>query len=449
MPSPSVLPSDARDGSADEPSRWPRYARWTAIIVGIALLLLLGFAGALWWLAEQRMDRQAVDALGGDKPAEASETIEELNVLIVGSDSREGLTDEQIRELKLGEFEGKQADTILLVQLRPDDEVANVVSIPRDLRIETTDGREMRINSALARGGADLMVRAIETLAGVAVDHYVEVSIPGFLASVEALGSVEICLDDPLQDRHSGADFSAGCHDMDPEESLSFVRSRAGPRGDFERIERQQTFMAAVLHELTSARILTNPPRLVRLVDHLGRHVTTDEGLSIRDMRRIARELSGVEDGTVRKVAMPAYADSREDVDYVSAYEPGSQALFRQLRQGQPVGDRGEPDERLEVSLGVWTAGLPGAAERVESTLYYAGFEPEILGRGPVEQAHRTVVHAVGEDREPAEWIASVLGAEVKRLGPDHEVPEGTDVIVVVGRDAQEDLPTMNLGTLP
>lgn len=449
----AVDSADATDtgeaADATDASRWPRYLRRGLIILGAAVVVFLILGGALWWYAEQRLDRQAVDGLRGEQPAEASETIEELNVLIVGSDSRDGLTDEQVRELNLGDFEGKQADTILLIQLRPDDEVASVVSIPRDLRIEMTDGREIRINSALGRGGADLMVRAVETLTGVPLDHYIEVSVPGFLASVEALGGVEICLDDALRDRRSGADFSAGCHDMGPQEALSYVRSRAGSRGDFQRIERQQEFMAAVLSELTSARVFANPPRLVRLVDQLAPHVTTDQGLSVRDMRRIAQQLSGVAEGTIRKVAVPAYADSRDGVDFVSAYEPGAAALFRDLRQGRTLPDRGEEEERDEVSLGIWTAGQPGAAERVESTLYYAGFSPQILGRGPVEQGQRTAVHAVGEEREYAEWVAAVLGAEVKRLSDDVDVPAGLDVLVVIGRDADRDAPALNLGAVP
>lgn len=410
-----------------------------AVVGGLALALLVTAAGAtaLWMHADRQIERQTIPAL--ERPAEAGEGLagseQTLNVLVVGTDSRDDFTPQERRELALGDFDGlRQADTILVVQLRPDDESATIVSIPRDLRVED-DGRSFRINAALMRDGPDLLVRAVESLSGVSIDHYVEIPMSGFLEVVDAVGTVEICLDRALRDRRAGADFSAGCHDMGPREALAFVRSRIGGRGDFQRIDRQQTFMLALAEEVASARTFADPRRLVRVVDRVSANLVTDDELGLAEMRRLATELRGLVEGEVETITLPAYADDREGVSYVSTYEPGAHVLFTYLRAGQPPPPRGAPAERGDVSVGLWTTGEERSADKVESTLFFAGYSPWIVGVGPLETPSRTSVVAVEGSDEQATWVAAAVGGTVTAL-PDHiDPPADVDVLVVVGRD--------------
>ncbi len=404
-------------------------------------MLVIGVGSvALWMHAERQIDRQTIPAL--ERPAEASEGVEDaMNVLVVGTDSRDDFTPAERRQLSLGDFDDlHQADTILLVQLRPDDESATVVSIPRDLRVTDPDGRSGRINGALARGGPDLLVRIVESISEVGIDHYVEVPISGFLETVDAVGTIEICLDEPLSDRRAGADFAAGCHDVGPTESLAFVRSRAGARGDFRRIDRQQQFLRALFDEVASARTFADPRRLVRVVDRVSDNLVTDDALGLREMRQLATELRSMLDGELRAITLPAYADERDGVSYVSAYEPGVRELFRHLREGRAPPARGEPEEREEVSVGLWHTGEYGAADRVESTLFFAGYSPWTIGPGALETPRRTSVIAIEGTDEQAEWIAGAIGGEIRPLPTTVDPPEGVDVLVVVGHDASEPL---------
>jgi LCP family protein required for cell wall assembly len=400
--------------------------------VGGLLAILLAIVGALYWYAETRLEREAIPALETEDLA--LDLDESLTFLVIGSDSREGMTDEERRELRVGDFDHEQADTILVVQVHPGDEEASIVSIPRDLLV-TLEGENRRINAALGIGGPDLLVRTVEDLSGVKIDHYVEISLIGFVNVVDAIGTVEICIDEPLRDEKSGADFSAGCHDMDGVDALAYVRSREDPRGDFKRMDRQHNFLSAVMDELTAARTLVDLPRLFRIIDAGAPHVRTDEAIGLQEMRRLAEELRGVVEGEVKTAAVPAFAQDVNGIPVMIAYEPGMDELFSALRDREPIPPRGSLEQRQDTRVGVWTANLPEGAERIHSTLFFTGFEPEGLGAGPIEARASTVVYTI-EDEEAAEWVAATLGAAKRTLPQDIEVPAEIDVLVVVGRDS-------------
>lgn len=431
----STFPSDEPSGGGSP--GWQRGLLWTLAVTAVALVVIAGVGTALWWYAEQRLDREVIPALDrGDDDPEAEIALDgPLTFLVVGSDSRDDLTEEERRDLRLGSFEHEQADTILIVQILPGADRANIVSIPRDLRI-VLDGRSRRINATLDLGGPDLVVRTVEHIAGVSVDHYINVSVMGFVRVVDAIGTVEICLEEPLQDEKSGADFTAGCHDMDGQEALSYVRSREGPRGDFERMERQHTFISAVLSEMTSARTLVDVPRLFRIIDAGAPHVSTDEQLGLRQMRRLAEELRSVVDGEVQTTVLPAFAEQIGDVPFMIAYEPGMREIFAALQRGDTLPPRGGQEEREETRVGLWTANRAVGADRVASTLHFAGFAPAGHGPGPVDPPQQTIVYDVG-DSDAAGWVAGLLGATIHPLPDDVDAPDGVDVLVVVGEDAE------------
>jgi LCP family protein required for cell wall assembly len=431
----STFPSE-QPSSGGSPG-WQRGLLWTLAVAAVALVVIAGVGTALWWYAEQRLDREVIPALDkGDDDAETEFELDApLTFLVVGSDSRDDLTEEERRDLRLGTFEHEQADTILIVQILPGADRANVVSIPRDLRI-IHDGRSRRINAMLDIGGADLVVRTVEHIAGIQVDHYINVSVMGFVKVVDAVGTVEICLDEPLHDEKSGADFTAGCHDMDGAEALSYVRSREGPRGDFERIERQHTFISAVMSEMTSARTLVDVRRLFRIIDAGAPHVTTDEKLGLRQMRRLAEELRGVVDGEVETTVLPAFAEQIGDVPYMIAFEPGAREIFAALRRGDSVPPRGDSEEREETTVGIWTGHHAIGADRVASTLHFAGFAPAGQGPGAVEAGRQSIVFDIG-DSDAAQWVAGLLGAAIHPLPDDVDAPEDVDVLVLVGEDAE------------
>jgi len=248
---------------------------------------------------------------------------------------------------------------------------------------------------------------------------------------------VEICLDEPLVDPKSGADFEAGCQVMSPEEALSYVRSRRGSRGDFDRIERQQTFLKAMLAEMLGRDLLTDVPRLLRVVEEVAGNVSTDEELGVGKMRTLAEDLRGLADGSIPMTFVPGFTQTLDDgKNYVVAYKPGADAMFAAIRDGQVLAPRGDVDARAETRVALFTQGRAGAAGIVEGTLNWAGFRAYPEGRGTMDVGDTTTVYVVPGHEEQAGWVAATLGAPTRPLPSDVVAPEGADVVVAVGDDA-------------
>lgn len=305
-----------------------RQARRLGIGVGVLLTGLLVVAAAVTQMvlsrAEANLTRVPLSEL-----SQAAEITGARFFLVVGSDSRDGLSDEDRSQLPLGEFDGERADVVILVGISPDRQHVSLVSMPRDLLV--LDGERYRKLTDVFNSGADDFIRVIRTNTGVGVNHYAAVSFGGFIEIVRTLGTVEVCLDAPLRDRRSGADFSAGCHDMTAVDALEYVRSRSGSRGDFDRIERQQTFIRAVLGEMVSARVLTNPRQLLGIVENVSRNVTTDSQLRVSTMAGLTDELRTVVGQGFPMTTVPAYPRRINGIEYMAAYGPGARALYAEI----------------------------------------------------------------------------------------------------------------------
>lgn len=383
--------------------------------------------------AETSLTRVPVPEL--DTPVE---TIDARHFLIVGSDARDEVGREDRDELPLGEFEGQRSDVIIYVAISEDRSAVSLVSLPRDLLV-LHDGRYDKITNTFA-GGPDELVRVIRENFGLPINHYVAVSLGGFIEVVRTLGSVQICLDDPLVDPKSGADFTEGCHQMDATESLAYVRSRSGARSDFARIDRQQNFIKSVLAELTEARILANPRRVFQLVEDLSSNLTTDEALGPGQTLALADEMRDVLSAGLPMTTVPAHPRRIDGVDYMVPYGPGARALFDALVAGRPVEDRGTADQRADITVAVYADGRFAGAEIVRSTLAWAGFDTDAAASGPAarDDGEVTTVFTTPDSRRQAEWVAATLGAPLELVGVDVTLPDGVSALVTVGADAQE-----------
>ncbi|MEX2328651.1 MAG: LCP family protein, partial [Nitriliruptoraceae bacterium] len=217
----------------------------------VALAAVVAFATTATMMvqqAEASLTRVPLDQL--DVVTEASNA---RHFLVVGSDSRDGLHDEERSELSLGAFDGQRSDTLIYVALSEDRQSMSLVSLPRDLLVRDEEGRRLKLADAY-ESGPNALIRVIQDNFGLPVNHYASVSLGGFLKVVETLGGVTIDVPAPLRDERSGADFDAGPQHMSAQEALAYIRSRQGVRADFERIDRQQRFLLAVLRDLTDTR---------------------------------------------------------------------------------------------------------------------------------------------------------------------------------------------------
>jgi hypothetical protein len=283
-------------------------------------------------------------------------------------------------------------------------------------------------------------VAVIQQNFGLPINHYAEISLGGFIGAVETLGGVELCLDAPLVDRKSGADFEAGCHDMSPDEALSFVRSRSGSFGDYERIARQQQFLRATLREMIDAQVLTDVPRLFRLVEGVASHVTTDEGLGVAEMRAVAQEMRRVIADGVPMSTVPAFPRTIDNQDFMVAYRPGAEAMFERLREGVPLLDSGDRGDREQAPVALYYGADIPAAENVGSVLRFVGFPVIAAGAASevLDAGTTTTIYQLPGHEQQAEWVASFLGVPIRELPSTVTAPEGAQVMVAVGDDAAE-----------
>jgi LCP family protein required for cell wall assembly len=253
-----------------------------------------------------------------DRPEKTSKA---ENYLVVGSDTREGLTKAQMRELRVGSTAtaaGGRSDTMLLIHISKARDRAYIISLPRDSlvtipeHISSSDKKTLisarpgKLNSAFSYGGAPLLIETIELATSIKIDHYVEVSFAGFAGIVDALGGVEVCTKVDINDPKSHLVLSAGVHTLDGIEALKYVRTRDfDGRGDIGRMQRQQQFMSAVLNKATSSGTLLNPFKLKNFINASLASVTFDSGLDPNDLLTLAKQMKNLSSGNVRTLTVP------------------------------------------------------------------------------------------------------------------------------------------------
>lgn len=418
-----------------------RWVRGTVLaLAGGALLLLLAGVG-LWRYAESRITRLDLPSLGEEAQRDLAVPIEgTLTALVVGIDSRAGLTPEQLQRLGTVDHGAALTDTIILVQVSPAREQVVLVSFPRDLLV-TYQGQRTKINAVHARGGPDGLIATVQDFTGVAIDHYVEVDLAGFLRLTDAIGGVTVCAEERLVDRPAGLDLPAGCHELDGVQAVSYVRARhlsdRFGTGDFGRIARQQYFLRQALDKVTSAGTLLNPIKLKRLIDAVATSLTLDEDLGVGDLYRLASALESLDPADVEMRVVPGYWRS----PYVYAYPEQSEALFQALREGGPLPPVGmtapeavQPgDVRVAIYNGTDVTGLATATAEL---LRDRGFVVTEVGNAPTPTAVTTITYGPGR-RIHAELLAVELpGARLV----EGVVPDGVDVVVTLGADRAEEV---------
>lgn len=227
-----------------------------------------------------------------DRPAQGAGS----TWLIVGSDGREGLTPEQQADLSTGgDLGSSHTDTIMMVHIPRlgSGTPATLVSIPRDSYLPIPDYGSDKVNTAFTVGGPALLVQTVEQATGVRIDHYTEIGFGGFARLVDAVGGVAMCPSEPVSDPLAGIELPAGCQKLDGRTALGFVRSRATPRADLDRMANQREFMSALVHRALSPEVLLNPLRWYPMARAAANTVTVDEGDHIWDLVTLGWTLRG------------------------------------------------------------------------------------------------------------------------------------------------------------
>ena len=287
-------------------SRYPRPVRYIRNIV----LAYLGFYLVLGYHAASSLDK--MPAASNVALADTAGT----NWLLVGSDSREGLTKAERKELRTGKDEGSQrTDTIMIINIDESGK-PTLVSLPRDSYVtipahialdgSAIEDRKNKINTAYGKGGAPLLVETVERNTALHIDHYMEVGFKGIRDITDAVGGVNMCVPADVTDENSGLNLLAGCQELDGKNALAYVRMRyADPMGDLGRIERQQQFLSSVMKKVATPAVLLNPISMWKLVDAGTASVKVGEGDSVIDVGTLARAMRGLSNGNGTLTTVP------------------------------------------------------------------------------------------------------------------------------------------------
>lgn len=270
---------------------------------------------------------------GTERPAAGAGT----TWLLVGSDSREGLTPEQQAELTTGGDLGNgRTDTILVVHIPALGSGAptTMVSIPRDSYVEIPGYGQDKINAAFAEGGAALLAQTVEQATGLRLDHYAEVGFGGFAGLVDALGGVQVCPAEPISDPLAGIELPPGCQTLDGRNALGYVRSRATPRADLDRMIHQREFMSALLRRASSPAVWLNPWRWYSVPHAAVASLTVDDGERVWDLARLGWALHG----STTALTVPIGEFTGNDSGSVVVWDSdAAQQLFDALRTDAPI----------------------------------------------------------------------------------------------------------------
>lgn len=371
-----------------------------------------------------------------------------MNVLAVGTDSREGLSPQELAAIGTEEVSGERADTIILVHILPERPVV-MVSFPRDLKVQVPGRGVSKLNAALAYGGPDLLVETIEDYAGIQIDRYVQVNIAGFLRLVDVAGGVRVCLDEPLVDPYAGAHLPAGCQNLRGPDAAAYVRSRhADPNGDLGRIARQQRFLRAAMEKVVSAGTFSNPVRMKRVIDAAAAALVTDPGFGTPEMARIAWSLRWLDPESIDMRTVPGNERMQNGVFYYVADPEAAEWIFQSLREGAPLPERdtsaGSASRTAAAgALGhaaagavrvaiLNAAGVAGAGAKAKAQLQAADFEVVRVGDLDRFGRRRTILRYAPGAQAKAELVARQFsGAKLEVASDTGDV----DVVVLLGTD--------------
>ena len=319
-----------RRGKPKKKARWGRRVRLGTIAFGL-IAMIATLTTAIWVDSSLRRIPVFVDYT--DRPAATSGT----NWLLVGSDGRGDLSPQQQAELSTGgDLGSSRTDTILLVHIPHlgSAQPATMVSIPRDSYVDIPGYGADKINAAFAEGGAALLAHTVEQATGLRLDHYAEVGFGGFGGIVDALGGVEVCPPEPVADPLAGIDLPAGCQTLDGRNALGYVRSRATPRADLDRMLHQREFMSALLHRAGDPAVWLNPWRWYAAPHAAVAALTVDMDAHVWNLARLGWALRGSPD----TVTVPIGEFTGNDSGSVLIWDTeAATALFDALRSDSAI----------------------------------------------------------------------------------------------------------------
>ncbi|RKS76329.1 LytR family transcriptional attenuator [Actinomadura pelletieri DSM 43383] len=432
--------------------------------MSVFVLLTSGGAWAFQNYVTGLIDEVSVGGLGRGKDAPKGA----MTILVAGVDRRDGLTKEQQKAAKLGHQPGERSDTMMLLHVSRDHDRVSVVNLPRDSyvtipahRSNGAEGpkgarvpsRPGKLTWAYQFGGPDLTVDTIKRATGVSIDHYVEVNFYGFVRMVDALGGVDVCTEQAINDPKSGLKLPPGKSHVDGLQALSFARARYTLTGgsDLGRIDRQQQFMASMMKQALSTKTLSDPVKSTKFLKAALSSLRVDPELA-DDLPKLTDQMKNLSTDKLTFAKVPlanpghnAVLWNSPSTQSVVLWDQGkARDLFNRIRRDQPLDEHTKkpspspttkPEDRLtvppdDISVRVLNAiGTPGLATKAGKQLRGVGFDVTVVP-GVARRGLQTTQIQYGPDAaDKAKTLAAAIpDAKLKKVGG-----LGSKVQVMVG----------------
>ncbi|OBB99295.1 LytR family transcriptional regulator [Mycobacterium sp. 852013-50091_SCH5140682] len=435
-----------------------RLIRALAVTTASAVVLGTGVAWSQIRSFESGINHISSAALGGGGDDGA------IDILLVGMDSRTDahgnpLSEQELETLRAGDDVSTNTDTIILVRIPNNGKSATAISIPRDSYVEAPGWGKMKINGVFGdvkldkmkqlvevqgedpavaepqavEAGREELIKTVANLTGVTVDHYAEIGLLGFALITDALGGVNVCLKNAVDEPLSGADFPAGWQKLNGPQALSFVRQRHDlPRGDLDRVTRQQAVMAALAHDVISGKTLSSPSTLGKLREAVQRSVVMSSGWDVMDFIDQLQKLAA---GNVAFATIPVLQEdgwSDDGMQSVVRVDPTQvhdwvSGLLQDQSEGKTEQVAYSPD-KTTVQV-VNASDINGLAAAVSHVLTTKGFTPGDTGNHQGGTVSGSQVQAAKTDDLGAQAVSKDLGG--LPVTEDASVPPGTVRVVL------------------
>lgn len=329
-------PSQRPPAAPAEPRYRVRKGRVAMLLIG---LLVLGWLAFMIWVPVAAWN--GVSRVDNVPDGERPENTSGYTYLLVGSDSREGLTKAERRKYKTGNAAGDRTDTIMLVHVSESGGKPVMISIPRDSYVPIPGKGTNKINAAYSWGGPKLLTETIENVTGIHVDGYLEIGLGGFADVVDALGGVDICVPRNMKDKLAGIDLKKGCQTLNGGNALGYVRSRyEDPLGDIGRANRQRQFLGALMKKAATPSTVLLPWRYKGFVDSAAAGVRVGEETGLSDAYRILmamRSVSG-DEGLSLTVPISDMALQTDNAGLAVKWDTElAKSLFRSIKDDEPL----------------------------------------------------------------------------------------------------------------
>ncbi len=470
----------AKRGKRGKPRKplWRRILVWTA---GSLALLTAAVAVAGWlWIRHLNSNLEKDELYLGDnqlekpEPNAAGQT--PLNILLLGSDSRDGEENQDLGGATDLAGGAHRADTQMLLHASADRSNMTLISIPRDTQVtipRCTDPEtgevypeelSASINTSLSHGGPGCTVATWEELTGIPIDHFMMVDFAGVVDMADAVGGVPVCVEDNIYDEDSGLRLEAGDHIVQGEEALQWLRTRHGfeDGSDIGRARAQQMYLSNMAHELQEGTSLTDPVQLMDLAESATNALTVDHGLgTVNKLYDLGEDLRQVPSGRINSITMPWLPDP-DDPEVTVIPEPeASEELFSLVREDkaldEPAGGAGEnededdaepsgpeetadPAEQIAIAVQNGTGydgQLPvdGRASEITDQLYQLGFTAAAVDETAAAEESTSLLYPTDADRANAEAVAEELGLPESAVRTS---PTATGLTLIIGADWRE-----------